>query len=245
MALLGQSSDPAKAAYQMVALYCDGPELDKMEQYASDERISGFTTNPSIMRKAGITNYETFAKAVLARSNGKPVSFEVLSDDHDEMERQALLLHSWGENVYVKIPVTDTEGVYTTELVRRLIRQNVKVNITAVMTDEQVDYIGNMHSFGRRPMIVSIFAGRIADTGLDPVLLFNYAKFRYGKHEKVKWLWASTRELANITQAEACADIITLSPDLIAKMSLLGKDLTEYSLETVRQFYNDGKGIEL
>lgn len=226
----------------MVEIYADCADLAQISKWAEDPRISGITTNPSLMKKAGISNYREFARQVLERVKDKAVSFEVLADEPEEMESQALALQALGENVFVKIPITYTDGIETIELIKRLWRQNVQVNVTAVMTREQLSYIGNAHGYGRRKTIVSIFAGRIADTTADPEMLFNYANVMYA-NKNVRYLWASTRELSNLVQAQRCAHIITMQPDLLGKLNLIRKDLAEYSLETVRQFHADGQGI--
>ena len=216
----------------MVAIYCDGADLATMAKYAQDPLIEGFTTNPSLMRKSGVTNYREFAKQVLGVVNGKPVSFEVLSDDWTEMYAQAHEIASWGENVWVKIPVTNTKGESSVELIKSL--PDLRLNITAVMTHEQLGWLlmvdGPHH-------IISVFCGRIMDAGrLPPIIL--------RREFKAKVLWASTRELYSIDYAQNYGyDIITMTPDLIAKLPLRGKDLKQYSLETVQQFHEDGKGI--
>jgi transaldolase len=206
------------------------------------DKVSGFTTNPSLMRAAGITDYKVFSNGILPITRNKPVSFEVFGDDLVEMERQAREISSWGSNVYVKIPCTLTNGHSTGLLVSKLGKRGVKVNVTAVMTFQQISEMCRFIWVGT-PAILSIFCGRIADTGRDPVPFITKALQQ--KHDKTQILWASTREVLNVKQAEqAGADIITLSPDLIRKLDLFGKDLAQYSLETVKQFHDDGKGIE-
>lgn len=215
----------------MVELYADGAGLAQMRAYAADKRIAGFTTNPSLMRKAGITQYRSFAEAVLKAVGEKPVSFEVLADDWATMEAQAREIASWGENVYVKIPITNTKGESSAELIRSLGSMNL--NITAVMTVAQYEAV-KPHLLWHH--ILSVFAGRIMDTGEDVPIIHN---------APCRVLWASTRQVYSIRDADVMGyDIITLTPDLIAKLDLSGKDLTAYSLETVRQFHEDGKGIE-
>ena len=205
--------------------------MDDLRRYAADPRIAGITTNPSLMKKAGICDYRSFARAVLAAANGKPVSFEVLADDFPTIARQAREIASWGSNVYVKLPITNTSGESIVPLVDAL--GDLNLNITAVMTLEQMRYL---YSWVRPHHIVSVFAGRIMDTGRLPKTPFNRAQS----------LWASAREVYHVTLAEEYGyDIITLTPDLIAKLPLRGKDLTEYSLETVRMFHEDGRGIDL
>jgi transaldolase len=227
----------------MLEIYIDSGNPADIEAYAENPAVSGFTTNPSLMRKSGIVSYTQFAKRILEAVPKKPVCFEVLTDDLKEMGRQALQIALWGENVVVKVPVTNTRGESTTDLIRGLEASGVKVNLTAVFTIEQIE------SSGALPHIISIFAGRIADTGVDPEAIFRSAKVitSAAKPRKTKLLWASTREVFNIKQAErAGADIITVSPEIYKKFQLLyGKDLEEYSLYTVQEFYRDAKVIPL
>ncbi len=216
----------------MTAIYADGASLAQLRIYAEDPRIEGFTTNPSLMKSAAITDYRTFADAVLGLIGDKPVSFEVLADDFPTMERQAREIASWGENVYVKLPITNTRGESIVPLLDAL--GDLNLNITAVMTERQLIDLGD---WVRPNHIVSVFAGRIMDTGKLP------PTFRPGGSCRV--LWASAREVYHVHMAEDYGyDIITLTPELIAKLDLRGKDLTAYSLETVKQFHSDGKGIE-
>jgi transaldolase len=224
----------------MVAIYADGADLAQMKALAKNDRIAGFTTNPSLCRKAGVINYADFAAQVLDAIGNKPVSFEVFADDFKEMERQAKVLASWGSNIYVKIPVTNTLGEPTYDLIWRLVGHGIKVNVTAIFTAQQVrcsaDALGGTG-------IISVFAGRIADTGADPCRMMRSAR---AKIKDTKLLWASAREVYNVVEAEECGcDIITLSPDLIAKLSGFGRNLTTYSLETVRQFHADAAGYVL
>ena len=219
-------------------IYLDGADLDTLK--VMEHRVDGVTTNPSIMKKAGIDNYKSFAATVLMLTN-KPVSFEVFADDFATMEAQAREIASWGNNVFVKLPVTNTKGESCARLMHRLGTDGIKINATAIMTMEQINVVGR-ELVG--PSILSIFCGRIADTGRDPVPFITTA-LRV-KHSETQVLWASTREVLNVKQAEAAgADIITMTPDLIKKMDLFGKDLAQYSLETVQMFYNDSKGITL
>jgi transaldolase len=215
----------------MVAIYCDGADLATMAKYAQDTLIEGFTTNPSLMRKSGVTNYREFAKQVLGVVNGKPVSFEVLSDDWGEMESQAREIASWDENVWVKIPVTNTKGESSIYLIDSL--SSLNLNITAVMTTEQMH---ELKSVIQSWHIVSVFAGRIKDAnGPVPEIPVGF---------RARCLWASTRQTYDLTLAEVMGfQLITMTPDLIAKLPLRGKDLKQYSLETVQQFHKDGKGI--
>lgn len=219
-----------------MVIYLDGASLSDIEKYAG--QVQGFTTNPSLCRKSGVTNYRKFADEVLARVDGKPVSFEVLADDFPTMEKQAQIISEWGDNVWVKIPVMNSKGESSLNLIDRI--QDLNLNITAVMTEDQMISLG---AVDRKHHIISIFAGRMADTGVDPTKLFAKSK-RFLRHGKT--LWASTREVYNYYQAEYfTADIITMSPELLGKLNLYGKDLHEYSRETVEQFYMDGKGLEL
>lgn len=224
-----------------IEIYADGADLKTMAALA--ERCAGCTTNPSLMRKAGITDYRKFAREVLAIWQGKPVSFEVLADDLPTMERQALEIAGWGENVYVKIPIMTGEPRMTIPLVSRLADQRIKVNVTAVFTTAQAAQA--IQAIGMRKGIVSVFAGRIADAGDDAartVIVASALAASYGAHI----LWASARQAYSVIEAErAGADIITLTPDLIAKLDGFGRDLEQYSLETVRQFVKDAEGITL
>ncbi len=222
----------------MVKLYADGAHLEQMISLNSDARISGFTTNPSLMKSSGVTDYEMFARDVLWKIRAKPVSFEVFADEFGEMERQARIIAGWSDNVYVKIPITNTRGESSIPLIERLSKEGVKVNVTAVFTAAQAIDAGRVLTGA--PAIISIFAGRIADAGRDPTGLCRPLKYQRGIN--VELLWASTRELINIQQAQDCGcDIITVPNELLAKLHLIGKDLTEYSLETVKMFYDDAK----
>ena len=217
----------------MVKIYCDGADLEKMAELAVNPIIEGWTTNPTIIRKAGVTNYHDFAQAVLKIVNGKSVSFEVFADDFEMMEKQAVEIASWGPNVYVKIPITNTKGESSLSLVERL--KDINVNLTAVMTERQIEAAIQI----LKPNdILSVFVGRITDTQAAP-------HFFWQEKRPCRTLWASAREVYNVTLAERYGyDIITLTPDLIAKLPLKGKNLAQYSLETVRQFHEDGKGIK-
>lgn len=222
----------------MIEIYADGADIDSILEMNEDPMISGFTTNPTLMRKAGVKNYEEFAKTILKEVRTKPISFEVLSDDAFEMEKQAIKIASWGENVYVKIPVLTTKGDINTFAMRRLALAGVKINATAITAESQIrNVITSLEC--ETPSIISIFAGRIADTGVDPCYHIRFAKHR--KYFTQKVLWASTREVFNYVQAiEAGADIITITPDILKKIkSLFGKDLYMVSLDTVKMFYQD------
>jgi transaldolase len=222
-----------------VKVFADGADLDGMMQMYAKSWIRGFTTNPTLMRKAGITDYAAFAKQVLAAIPDRPISFEVFSDEQAEMERQALEIAHWGDNVYVKIPVTNTRGESTEALCRRLAGHGLKLNVTALLTLDQVRRVSRVLA-GGPPACVSVFAGRVADTGVDPVPLMRSALEILAPHSNIELIWASPRELLNIVQAHSIGcHIITVTNDILAKLSLLGKDLAEYSLDTVRMFHRD------
>ena len=218
----------------MIKIFLDSSDISAIREYK--DKVQGFTTNPTLMRKAGVTDYKKFCKEVLAEVGNKPVSFEVFADDFDEMERQAKLISSWGDNVYVKIPIMNTKGEGSFGLIKKL--SDLKLNATAVTEITQVE---SLKTLINPESIISIFAGRIADTGIDPMEYVSKAKNLVG--ESVQILWASSREVLNIYQAqEAKADIITCTPELIAKYEKFkDMDLDELSLETVKMFYNDGK----
>jgi transaldolase len=224
-----------------IKLFADGADLAGIQEMAGDSLIAGFTTNPTLMRKAGILDYKTFAREVLAIVIDRPVSFEVFADDFPTMERQALQIASWGKNVNVKIPVCNTRGEFCGPLVRRLTDAGVQVNVTAVMTLQQVEKIAeNLAS--NTPAIVSVFAGRIADTGRDPVPMMAEAVRLLQSRPKAELIWASPRELLNIFQADAIGcHIITATNDILKKLGLLGKSLDQYSRETVEMFYRDAQ----
>ena len=225
-----------------IKLFCDGADFDSMVGMAKNPIVKGFTTNPSLMRKAGVTNYQTFARKVLAAIPDRPISLEVFADEFDEMEQQARQIASWGPNANVKIPITNTRREFAGSVVRRLSGSGIVVNVTAIMTLDQVRRVADALDPGT-PAIVSVFAGRIADTGIDPVPVMAEAVEILRPLPKAELLWASPRELLNVLQADAIGcQIITATPDLLAKVKLLGKDLGEYSLETVEQFYQDAKG---
>ena len=222
-----------------IKLFADGADLDGIKESALDPRIMGFTTNPTLMRKAGVRDYRAFALEVLEAVPDRPVSFEVFSDDFDDMEHQAREIASWGGNVYVKIPVTDTTGAFSGDLIRRLTDAGVKVNVTAVMTLHQVGRVGDCLSESV-PSIVSVFAGRVADTGRDPVPLMEEAVETLRPLPRAELLWASPRELLNIFQAnDIGCHIITATTDVLSKLAQVGKDLDRFSLETVQMFRDD------
>jgi transaldolase len=222
-----------------VQIFADGADLAGMREMAAQPHIAGLTTNPTLMRKAGITDYRTFAHEVLAAIPDKPISFEVFSDDFSEMEDQAYEIASWGRNVFVKIPVTNTHAEPSTRLIRRLAVAGVKQNVTALMTLDQVREVSAALARGPESYI-SVFAGRVADTGRDPVPLMADAVGILRAFPNQKLIWASPRELLNIFQANAIGcHIITVTNDLLKKLGLVGKDLHDYSLDTVRMFYDD------
>ncbi|GGG92911.1 transaldolase [Silvibacterium dinghuense] len=224
-----------------IRIFCDGADLDSVRAYAANPTVQGFTTNPTLMRKAGITDYEAFARTFLHLVPHLPVSFEVFADDEAEMEAQAYAIARWSPNVNVKIPVTDRSGRFLGELMQRLAVAGITVNVTAVLTLEQVERILEILP-AQAPAIVSIFAGRIADTGVNPVPVMRRAAEWLHAHSSAQLLWASPREVLNFYQAEeAGCDIITMPPDLLAKLSLAGKNLDQYSLETVEMFFRDAQ----
>jgi transaldolase len=228
-----------KAESLNVEIFADGADLDGIRKLAQNPLIKGFTTNPTLMRKVGISNYAAFAKDMLDVIVGAPVSFEVFADEFDEMEAQALEIASWGDNVYVKIPITNSRGNTSVPLVERLSAQKVQVNVTAMMTLHQVRHVAEaLHA--ETPAVVSVFAGRIADTGVDPVPLMREAVGILESRPVAKLLWASPRELLNIFHADDVGcHIITVTHDLLDKLKGVGKDLDQFSLETVQMFYND------
>lgn len=223
-----------------IKIFSDGANFQEMLTcYRNDKHISGFTTNPTLMRKAGIANYESFAREVLATITDLPISFEVFSDELPEMERQAKKIATWGKNVYVKIPVTNTKKVSTAPILKNLSESGVKLNVTAVFTVNQVRQVVDS-LFPGTPSIISIFGGRIANAGIDPMPIMKEA-VAIAKHlPQCEILWASPREAFNIVQAEQCGcHIITVTPDILKTMKSFGKDLEQFSLETVQMFYND------
>jgi transaldolase len=225
-----------------VRIFADGADLDGMLALYRNPLIKGFTTNPTLMRKAGIADYPAFARAVLAAIPDRPISFEVFADDFDQMEGQACEIASWGGEVNVKIPVTNTRGESSAPVVRRLARAGVSVNVTAMMTLRQVKEIAPCLEGG--PLsYVSVFAGRIADTGRDPVPVMAEAVRVLRDFPNVRLIWASPRELLNIFQADAIGcHVITVAHDVLKKLSLIGRNLDEYSLDTVNMFFNDARG---
>ena len=224
-----------------IKIFADGADKAGMLELYRNPIIKGFTTNPTLMRKAGVGDYRSFAREIITAIPDRPISFEVLSDEFDEMERQALEIASWGENVYVKIPITNTRGASSHELRYRLVHAGVRLNVTALMTLGQVREVGPCLAEGPSGF-VSIFAGRVADSGRDPVPHMAAAIELLRPYPNLELLWASPRELLNIFQADAIGcHIITVSHDILKKLSLVGKDLNEYSLDTVKMFYNDAR----
>jgi transaldolase len=224
-----------------VKLFADGAEKAGMLELYKKAHITGFTTNPTLMRKAGISDYEAFAKDLLKAIPDRPISFEVFSDEFPEMARQARKIASWGKNVYVKLPITNTRGASALETVRELAESGIKVNVTALMTLRQVRDSAQALRNGPASYI-SVFAGRIADTGRDPVPLMAAAVELCSLAPKAELIWASPRELLNIFHAnEIGCHVITVTHDILKKLELLAKDLDQYSLETVQMFYNDAK----
>lgn len=208
---------------------------------AKEPHIKGLTTNPTLMKKAGITDYAAFAKDILTHITRKPISFEVFSDDFKEMERQARIINSWGRNIYVKIPVTNTKKRSSAALIKKLSHEGIRLNVTALLTLAQVREVMKALS-PKTPAIISVFAGRIADTGVDPTPIMKAAKALTKKRKNVELLWASPRQLLDIYNAEAAgADIVTVTPDILNKLKKIGYDHAAYSLDTVKMFYEDGR----
>jgi len=222
-----------------IKIFADGANVIEMKRVYGEGIVKGFTTNPTLMKKDGVTDYVTFAKDVLTVIKDMPISFEVFSDDFDSMEKQARLIGSWGENVYIKIPVTNTKGETSYELIKKLTSDGLKLNITAIMTTEQVEKVMDSISENTKT-IISVFAGRIADTGRDPIPYMKRSLEIVKKNSNAELLWASSRELLNIIQADECGcDIVTVTNDIIKKLIMINKDLDELSLDTVNMFYND------
>jgi transaldolase len=223
-----------------VKIFGDGADIAGILELSRKSYIKGFTTNPTLMRKAGIPDYAAFAAQVLQHITDRPVSFEVLADDAESMERQARHVATWGKNVYVKIPVTNTSRIPMYDLIHRLSREGIQINVTAILTLEQVREVATALR-GGAPSNVSVFAGRVADTGRDPVPLMKQCVEILSKNEHCELIWASPRELLNIFQAdEIGCDIITVTNDILKKLDLVGKSLEDFSLETVKMFYEDG-----
>jgi transaldolase len=224
-----------------VKIFADGAEKTGMLEMYAKPYIKGFTTNPTLMHKVGLTDYRAFARDIVSVIPDRPISFEVFSDEFEEMERQAREIATWGDNVYVKIPVTNTRREPAYDLVRRLANEGVKLNITAIMTIDQVRSVVDAVKDGA-PSCVSVFAGRIADTGRDPVPIMTECVDILKAAPQSELIWASPRELLNIIQADAIGcHIITVTNDILKKLPLIGKDLADYSLDTVKMFFDDGR----
>jgi transaldolase len=222
-----------------VKIFADGADLEAILELADRPDIAGFTTNPTLMRKSGVSDYEGFARKLLERITDRPISFEVFADEHTEMLRQARLIASWGRNVYVKVPVTDTCGTSTSAVMRELSHSGVHLNVTALMTVAQVEVVTAALASGPGA-IISVFAGRVADTGRDPIPLMRAALETMAPHPELELLWASSREILNVRQADDIGvHIITVTLDLLKKLASFGKDLDAFSLETVRMFHDD------
>ena len=221
-----------------IKIFADGSNIKEIfDLYENNKLVKGFTTNPSLMKKAGVTDYESFIKEVTSKIKDLSISFEVFADDEKEMIYQANKIASFSENIHVKIPITNTKGQYTLNVIESLVKDNVKVNVTAVFTQSQINLLKTILP-NNKDNIVSIFAGRISDTGRNPIPYITYAQTALKNQCEI--LWASTRHVYNIYEAEqANCDIITVTPDQIKKLSLKDKDLSEYSLETVQMFYDD------
>lgn len=227
----------------MIKIFVDSGHLGEILYWK--DKVDGITTNPSLLKKGGVTNYGWFIEQVLSQISDLPVCFEVLSDDLNEMERQARKISSYGKNIYVKVPITNTEGLSTAPIIKKLSEDGIKLNITAILTFPQVEITYNALS-SKTPSIISIFAGRIADTGIDPSSIIKGTSYLIVDKPNIQILWASTREVLNLVQAKnyGC-DIITVSPEILKKKHMLGKDLTVLSLETVKQFYDDARGLTI
>ena len=224
-----------------IKIFADGANLEEMVTLAQKYFISGLTTNPTLLRKAGVLDYEIFARSVLEKITTLPISFEVFSDDLDEMIIQGQKIAAWGENVYVKIPITNTKGTSTSRVVSSLVNQGIKVNVTALMTSRQVEQIAESLD-PDIPSYISVFAGRVADTGVDPIPLMKQSINILKPNNSAELIWASPRELLNIFQAnDIGCHIITATGDILNKLELVHRDLENYSLETVKMFYEDAK----
>lgn len=224
-----------------IKIFMDGADIEPMKAAHKAGTVKGFTTNPTLMRKSGITDYAAFAKAAIAAIPDLPISFEVFSDDFAAMEAEARVIASWGGDTFIKIPITNTKGESAVPLIRKLSAEGFSLNVTAMMTLAQVKDVAAAVSPASRT-IVSVFAGRIADAGVDPVPLMRQCKAALAGLPKAELLWASPREVLNLVQAdEIGCDIITITSDILAKVPTIGKDLDQFSLETVKMFYNDAK----
>lgn len=224
-----------------IDIFADGADINSILELNKNPLIKGFTTNPTLMRKAGISNYKEFANEILNLITDKPISFEVFADDINEMKIQAYEIASWGKNINIKIPITNTKGQSTASLVSTLTKNNIICNVTAIFTIKQIQEIIDQIDETSH-IILSVFAGRIADTGIDPKITFNKVKENIRNNKNYKTLWASPREIYNLYEAnDIGADIITITPQILKKTNLFQKDLNEYSLETVKMFYDDAQ----
>jgi transaldolase len=239
------ASQAVNAADLTVEIFADGADLASIVGLAANPLIKGFTTNPTLMRAAGVTEYDRFAREVVAAVPTMPVSFEVFDDDFDGMERQARRIAEWGDNVYAKIPVTDTKGTPTRGVISALSETGVRLNVTALMTVDQVRWVTEALA-GGPPSFISVFAGRVADTGRDPIPIMVDSLAVMAPHPNLKLIWASPREILNVVQADQIGcHVITVTHDLLKKLSILGTDLDEYSLDTVRMFHRDATSAGL
>jgi len=228
-----------------IKIFADGADLQSIQDLCNNPLIKGITTNPSLMHKVGITDYGAFARELVAAVPDRPISFEIFSDEPEEMVRQARTIAAWGENVYVKVPVTDTTGRRTDTVLRRLAADAIKVNVTGLMTLDQVTWVTEAVR-GDAPACISVFAGRIADTGVDPVPIMVEALEIMSEFPALELIWASPRELLNVVQADRIGcHIITVTHDVLKKLPLLGRDLEAYSLETVQMFHRDAASAGL
>lgn len=227
-----------------IKIFADGANLQEFERLNKISYIKGFTTNPSLLKKNKIKNYKEFSIKLLSKIKRKPISFEVFSDNLSDMEVEAKDIASWGKNVYVKLPFSNTKGKKTLPIIKKLVKKNIPLNITAIFTLEQVKNI--LKGVPKNAnMILSIFSGRIADTGVNPAVLVRRVIYLASKYKNIKILWASTREIFNIFEADKLScHIITVPTDLIKKFYLIGKNLNNYSIETVKDFYNDSKSTK-
>lgn len=239
------AAQAVNAADLTVEIFADGADLASIVGLAANPLIKGFTTNPTLMRAAGVTEYDRFAREVVAAVPTMPVSFEVFDDDFDGMERQARRIAEWGDNVYAKIPVTDTKGTPTRGVISALSETGVRLNVTALMTVDQVRWVTEALA-GGPPSFISVFAGRVADTGRDPIPIMVDSLAVMAPHPNLKLIWASPREILNVVQADQIGcHVITVTHDLLKKLSILGTDLDEYSLDTVRMFHRDATSAGL
>ena len=226
-----------------IKIFADGADINGMREEYKKGYVSGFTTNPTLMKKAGVVDYEAFAKEIAGEITDLPLSFEVFSDDFETMAKEARKIGSWGENIYIKIPITNTKGESSIDLIEELSEEGYKLNITAILTLQQVESVVRAITPGVGAY-VSVFAGRIADTGVDPVPVMKEAVKLCKYITGIESLWASTRELLNIFQAQDCGvDIITVTNDILKKLPMVGMDLSELSLDTVKMFHNDAKSL--